>query len=73
MARHLLVGDNETPDYLKWLETLSLTDTDLLLLEPNRDGLGQVLHHLQSTTLPYDALLVVSHGSPGSVQLGSTT
>ncbi|AOS83388.1 hypothetical protein BIU88_04060 [Chlorobaculum limnaeum] len=47
------------------------TDTDYLVLDSCRDGLDQMAEYLSGRT-GYDSIQIISHGSPGSIIIGST-
>ena len=45
-------------------------DTEVVLLDPNRDGVEQITDALTGEI--YSAVHIISHGSPGSIQIGSS-
>ncbi|CAO3456589.1 hypothetical protein [Azospirillum argentinense] len=45
--------------------------TEIVLLDPSRDGIGQVAAWAQGRT-GYDAISIVGHGAVGAVDIGST-
>ncbi|WP_413700515.1 DUF4347 domain-containing protein [Psychromonas sp. KJ10-10] len=70
----LIIIDPRTPDYLELVEGVS-TDSDsnylIYVLDPDLDGVQQVTD-LLTTHSDLSAVHLISHGSEGSIQLGSS-
>ena len=70
----LIIIDPRTPDYLELVAGVS-SDSDsnylIYILDPDLDGVQQVTDLLAQHT-GLDALHLISHGTEGSIQLGST-
>ncbi len=47
-------------------------NTEAVVLDPNRDGIGQITEFLKARTGVVDSVQILGHGSAGSFQLGST-
>lgn len=71
MSQSIVFIDSGLADYQTLLAGLP-QDAEVHLLDANRDGLAQIAETLQGRS-GIDALHILSHGSPGSLQLGSAT
>ncbi len=77
-ARELVVVDLSLPDASGLVADLQAQQAggrnlDLLLLDAGQDGLSAVTQALAAAQGRYDAVHLVAHGQPGSLQLGSST
>ncbi|MBW4466169.1 MAG: DUF4347 domain-containing protein [Pegethrix bostrychoides GSE-TBD4-15B] len=68
-SKLLVVFDANIPD-LHTLVAGMVAGAELRVLDPNRDGIAQITQFLVAQ--PAAALHIVSHGRPGSLQLGKT-
>jgi hypothetical protein len=68
-SKLLVVFDTQIPD-LHILMAGLVEAADLLVLDPNQDGIAQITQFLIAQ--PVTALHIVSHGQPGLLQLGQT-
>lgn len=66
--RSLVVFDTRIPN-LEQLRAGLSPDAEVLVLDPNRDGVSQITEAL--AIAPAQSLYVVAHGGPGELQLGS--
>ncbi|MGB7441789.1 MAG: DUF4347 domain-containing protein [Coleofasciculaceae cyanobacterium] len=69
LAPILVVIDPKVADY-QMLAEAALAQANVIILDPEKDGVEQITGALAS--YPASALHVVSHGSPGRLQLGNT-
>ncbi|AFZ02583.1 DUF4347 domain-containing protein [Calothrix sp. PCC 6303] len=60
--------DTKVPDYQNLIANIQ-ADTEVVILDPTKDGIAQITESLLGKQ--YDSLHIVSHGSAGSLQLGS--
>ena len=67
----LVFIDSTVADYQQLLEGL-LPGTEAILLDPQRDGVAQITEVLAQRQ-SISSVHIVSHGSPGSLQLGATS
>ncbi len=72
MSRRLLVVDPRVVGYEEWLAGLDLLDSDVLILDVTQDGVQQVADYMRNQEVAYDSLHIVSHGTSGTLYLGST-
>ena len=70
MATQLIIIDPSVPHYDQLLAGIS-GEYDLLILDQSQDGIQQIAAYLQGKS-GYEAIQVFSHGSPGTLYLGST-
>ncbi|MBF0435108.1 MAG: DUF4347 domain-containing protein, partial [Magnetococcales bacterium] len=68
--RELVVIDTTVTDIPTLIGDLT-RQAEVLLLDPNRDGFSQVAAFMAEHTGEFSALHVISHGSEGSIKLGS--
>ncbi|MBF0415840.1 MAG: DUF4347 domain-containing protein [Magnetococcales bacterium] len=68
--RELVVIDPTVTDIPTLIGDLT-RQAEVLLLDPNRDGFSQIAAFMTEHTGEFSALHVVSHGSEGSIKLGS--
>ena len=47
-------------------------NTEAVVLDPNRDGIGQITEFLKTRTGVVDSVQILGHGSAGNLQIGST-
>jgi Ca2+-binding RTX toxin-like protein len=66
--RNIIFIDTRVPDYKNLLANIQ-PDTEVVILDPAKDGIAQITESLFGKQ--YDSLHIVSHGSTGSLQLGS--
>ncbi len=62
--------DSRITDYLSLIDSLP-SSTEVFILDSHSDGLDQILARLDDSA-GFDAIHVISHGSPGALYLGST-
>ena len=67
----LVVIDAQVDDYEVLLNGV-VDGASTLLLDPRRDGVEQITEALAGSATPISSLHIVSHGSPGTLYLGST-
>jgi hypothetical protein len=67
----LVVIDAQVDDYEVLLNGV-VDGASTLLLDPRRDGVEQITEALAASATPISSLHIVSHGSPGTLYLGST-
>ncbi|MBD2342645.1 choice-of-anchor Y domain-containing protein [Anabaena subtropica] len=65
----ILFVDPTVPDYQSLIQGLS-ADTQLVILDPQKDGVLQITEALKSGI--FDTVHIVSHGTEGNLQLGTT-
>ena len=70
MAAQLIIIDPSVPQYDQLLAGIS-GEYDLLILDQSQDGIQQIAAYLQGKS-GYEAIQVFSHGSSGTLYLGST-
>ncbi|ABL66324.1 DUF4347 domain-containing protein [Chlorobium phaeobacteroides] len=70
MAKSIVFIDSRIPDKEVLISCLS-ENTEYVILEADRDGLQQIAESLFSKS-GYDSIQMFSHGSPGSITIGST-
>ncbi|MCA9188798.1 MAG: DUF4347 domain-containing protein, partial [Planctomycetales bacterium] len=74
VSRELLVIDSRLDDLDRLLAGLENDGSlDILMLDGERDGIAQITATLANHAGRYDAIHIVSHGTTGTVQLGSVT
>jgi Ca2+-binding RTX toxin-like protein len=66
--RNIIFIDTRVPDYESLTANIQ-PDTEVVILDPTKDGITQITESLFGKQ--YDSLHIVSHGSAGSLQLGS--
>jgi Domain of unknown function (DUF4347) len=66
--RNIIFIDTRVADYKSLLVNIQ-PDTEVVILDPTKDGITQITESLLGKQ--YDSLHIVSHGSAGSLQLGS--
>ena len=64
----ILFLNPKIPDYQSLLQGLN-ADTQLVILDPSKDGILQITDALKSGT--FDTVHIVSHGTAGNLQLGT--
>ena len=64
--------DSRLTDYETLLASLSGADHEVILLDPDRDGLAQMLTALDGRS-GIEAIHLLGHGSSGALQVGATT
>lgn len=69
-ARMLIVVDPTVPDYLALVRGGDGT-AEVLVLEPNGNGIEQISARLTERSATLERLQMIVHGNPGRVQLGS--
>lgn len=74
--RELVIVDAATPDYQQLLDDLTSgaiagRQFEALVIDSSIDGINALTEILENRS-DLDALHIISHGSPGSVQLGNT-
>jgi uncharacterized delta-60 repeat protein len=69
-SHQLIVIDSRVNDSQSLINSINI-DAALLILDPLRDGLEQIASALNSVA-ELDAIQIISHGSPGSLQLGAS-
>lgn len=79
LIQNLLVIDSQVTGW-EALAAAATPDTTVLILDPATDGLTQISAYLSSliaastqTFTPLQSIQIISHGSAGSINLGSTT
>jgi hypothetical protein len=73
LIQNLLVIDNQVKDWQSLVAGVK-PDTAVLILDSTRDGLTQISAYLSNSAYaPLQTLQIISHGSTGSLQLGSST
>jgi hypothetical protein len=70
MSGTLLFIDSRVADKELLISSFS-ADTEYYVLDDERDGIGQMLEVLSGRS-GYDSIQIISHGSPGSITIGST-
>ncbi|GAB4278282.1 MAG: hypothetical protein Fur0025_04730 [Oscillatoriaceae cyanobacterium] len=75
--RQLVVIDPQVPDYQQLAAGIK-PGVELLILDPDRDGIEQITEYLQtaprsSGSWGDSSAHIISHGSPGTLYLGNTT
>ena len=70
MSANIVFIDSRVTDYQSFIDSLT-TSVDVFIMDAESDGLAQMLARLQGRT-DIDALHVISHGSQGTLYLGST-
>ena len=71
--KNLLVIDNQVKAWQSLVAGVG-ADTAVLILDSGSDGLTQISAYLSNSTYPpLQSLQIISHGSAGSLQLGSST
>jgi hypothetical protein len=73
-TRELVFVDPATPDYQKLVDSLKASrgsELDIVLLDAGRDGIDQITEAL-ATRSGLSAVHIISHGSAGSVELGTS-
>jgi uncharacterized delta-60 repeat protein len=68
MSGTLVVIDTQVSDYETLLAGLA-GDVEVLLLDPDRDGVQQIADHVAGRA-ELDAIHILSHGTPGTLYLG---
>ncbi|HBE54284.1 MAG TPA: hypothetical protein DDW76_37430, partial [Cyanobacteria bacterium UBA11369] len=68
-SREIVFIDATVPDYQTLIDSAH-AGTQVVLLDPSQDGIAQITAALQGGN--FSALHIVSHGSEGSIQLGSS-
>src|SRR4028119_2213813 len=68
---HLVFLDSNVEDYQSLISGVS-PNAEVIILDETLDGIEQITEKL-ATKQNIEALHVISHGSPGSVQLGANT
>ncbi|NJD37367.1 MAG: DUF4347 domain-containing protein, partial [Geobacter sp.] len=71
MSRSIIFIDSALTDYQSLTAGLP-QDAEVQILDSQRDGLAHIAETLQGKS-GIDSLHILSHGSPGSLQLGSST
>ncbi|PAX51883.1 DUF4347 domain-containing protein [Brunnivagina elsteri] len=66
--RSIIFVDTRVPDYQSLIANIQ-PGTEVVILDPTKDGITQITESLLGKQ--YDSLHIVSHGSAGSLQLGS--
>ena len=70
--QHLVFIDSQVSDY-SYLATGVIPGAEVIVLEPERDGIKQITKALNSYSFSYPVSLhIVSHGSPGCLYLGNS-
>ena len=54
------------------LQSKSDSTIEIHILDPNREGVGQITELLENSGQQYDAIHIISHGNDGQVQLGGS-
>lgn len=71
--QNLLVIDSQVKDSQSLVSGIG-TDTAVLILDSKSDGLTQISAYLSNSAYaPLQSIQIISHGSAGSLQLGSST
>ena len=68
-SREIVFIDATVPDYQTLIDSAH-PGTQVVLLDPSQDGIAQITAALQGGN--FSAVHIVSHGSEGSIQLGSS-
>lgn len=63
--------DSTVADY-QTLVSGALKNSEVIILNPEQNGIAQITHHLSQKT-QIDTIHIVSHGSPATLYLGNTT
>ena len=75
--RELVLIDAGVEDHQALLQSILQNNSDSILdvrvIDSNRDGLTQISAILASSDQRFDAILIISHGDDGRVQLGNST
>ncbi|NJL88673.1 MAG: DUF4347 domain-containing protein [Coleofasciculaceae cyanobacterium SM2_1_6] len=71
-ASNLVFIDTAVDNFSSLLAGLK-PNTEAVILDPNQDGISQISNFLAQRSTPVDSIQILSHGSAGSVQLGSTS
>jgi Ca2+-binding RTX toxin-like protein len=66
--KNIIFIDTRVADYQSLIANIQ-PDTEVVILDPTKDGITQITESLLGKQ--YDSLHIVSHGSAGSLQLGS--
>ncbi len=66
--RNIIFIDTRVPDYESLIANIQ-PGTEVVIIDPTKDGITQITESLLGKQ--YDSLHIVSHGSAGSLQLGS--
>jgi Domain of unknown function (DUF4347)/Bacterial Ig-like domain/Beta-propeller repeat len=69
LERQIAFIDPTVPDYQTLINGIK-PDTEVVVLDPNSDGVQQITDALTGEI--YSAVHIISHGSPGSIQIGSS-
>ena len=71
-VQHLVFIDSQVSDYA-YLASGVIPGTEVIILEPNQNGIKQITKALNSDSYSYPVSLhIVSHGSPGCLYLGNS-
>jgi hypothetical protein len=70
MAKVLIVVDPTVPDYVALVRKADAA-AEVLVLEPDSNGIEQITNRLKTRTTNLEKLQMIVHGHPGKVQLGS--
>jgi Ca2+-binding RTX toxin-like protein len=71
-ASNLVFIDTAVDNFSSLLAGLQ-PNTEAVILDPNQDGISQITKFLAQRSTPVDSIQILSHGSAGNVQLGSTS
>ena len=69
-AKQLIIIDSQVIDWQSLIVGLS-PDAAILILDPTRDGISQIAEAVANYS-NLDAIQIISHGSAGSLSLGSS-
>ncbi len=71
-ASNLVFIDTAVDNFSGLLAGLK-ANTEAVILDPNQDGISQITKFLAQRSTPVESIQILSHGSAGNVQLGSTS
>jgi len=72
IASNLVFIDTAVDNFSSLLAGLK-PNTEAVILDPNQDGISQISNFLAQRSTPVESIQILSHGSAGNVQLGSTS
>lgn len=71
-ASNLVFIDTAVDNFSNLLTGLK-PNTEAVILDPNQDGISQISNFLAQRSTPVESVQILSHGSSGNIQLGSTS
>jgi len=70
--RQLVIIDSKVTNWQHLINDVDV-NTTVLMLDSVSDGLTQISDYLSANLVPFQSIHIVSHGSVGSLLLGSST